>query len=239
MEKNDKAGSDREIKNEAKAPPPNNRPTEAKPLNRLHKTMKIALIISMVIDSLSTFVITAASFLPPIDAITENTPLHIILVHIAVSTLSFCQIGLVLVIGFSLIQWMYRCYRNLELIDQKGLTTTSNWTIICWFIPLLNWVRPFFIMKEIYFGTASDGRSLNMAQKAPFYISLWWTCWVTQGIMGRTSQIILNRDPSNILINVLSIGSNLFEIGAAVFLLRVIKEITELQNHRIPSIQSV
>lgn len=217
-------------------------PREPKPLNKLHKFLRIALTVSIVVDSLSTLDITAATLMPPLQTVDAATPLPVMLVHSGVTILSYCQIGIMLAIAFSLIQWMYRCYLNLEYVNQKGLTTTSSWTIIWWFIPILNWIKPYSIMKEIHLASASDGGSLNMKQLAPGFLKGWWACWVVQGwvvqgLLGRCSELLLNTDPSNIFINFLSIGSNIFEVGAAVFILKVLASITELQNNRIPAIQ--
>ena len=212
-------------------------PKEAKPLNLLHQMLKISLVLSMIVDSTSTLNIGVASVLPPIANIDENTPLHVVLVHAGVAVLSVCQIGLMLFIAFALIQWMYRCYLNLEFVKQKGLSTTSSWTIIWWFVPVYNWIRPYSMMKEIYLASATAGEEPDLKQKGPDYMKIWWACWVIQGLLGRSAELLMRYDPSSIIINFLSIGSNIFEIGAAVYLLKVLKVITEIQNKRIPGIQ--
>lgn len=47
------------------------------------------------------------------------------------------------------IQWFRRAYFNLHC-EISDLKFTENWAAIGWFIPILNWFRPYSIMTELY-----------------------------------------------------------------------------------------
>src|SRR5688572_9717366 len=50
--------------------------------------------------------------------------------------------------------WMRRSYINLKALGVRGLEYSPGWAVGCWFIPFVNLVRPYTIMKEIW--TRSD-----------------------------------------------------------------------------------
>ncbi len=85
------------------------------------------------------------------------------------------------------ILWFRRAYFNLhKLID--GLSFTENWAALCWFIPFINLVRPYKIMKELYSVSIvllnKNGVS-NYLNLNKFIVDVWWTLWILVNILSR------------------------------------------------------
>lgn len=89
--------------------------------------------------------------------------------------------------AITFILWFRRAYFNLHQKTQY-LKFSEGWAAGSWFVPFLNLVRPFQIMKELYTHTAellaekSDRKSLSNA-----LLGIWWFLWVVYSILGNIS----------------------------------------------------
>lgn len=87
------------------------------------------------------------------------------------------------------IQWMRRAYYNLHSLGTTGLRHTEGWAAGAWFIPFLNWVWPYEIMKDIWHATQQMAYLRNPQQ--PGYkhepgklVGWWWAFFILKGILG-------------------------------------------------------
>ena len=55
-----------------------------------------------------------------------------------------------------------------------------------WFVPFINVVRPYSMMKEMWIESSKliYGQTYNLVQNKKIIIS-WWTLWIISGIAGR------------------------------------------------------
>ena len=93
--------------------------------------------------------------------------------------------GLLVVTAIVFLIWMHRVYANLSSLDYRP-KQTPGWAVSSWFFPVLNIVRPFNAMKEIY--AASDPeRKVGepVAEDAPGLMVAWWMTWLIGGIIGQ------------------------------------------------------
>ncbi len=74
------------------------------------------------------------------------------------------------------IMWFRRAYYNIQL---AGLSTdyTEGWAAGCWFVPIMNWVRPYQIMKEIWNKT-QDATPAIIDHKTGSFIGVWWAVYL-------------------------------------------------------------
>ena len=100
----------------------------------------------------------------------------IVVVYVVVLLLSL--------IGF--IRWFRRSYYNLHL-KAEVLSYTEGWAAGSWFIPIINFVRPYKIMKELHLETNNliirADKNLEVSNYIVL-INLWWTLWITTTIVG-------------------------------------------------------
>lgn len=83
--------------------------------------------------------------------------------------------------------WIRRAYRNLLTLQQKPNEFSSGWAIGSYFVPLINYVRPYSIMKEIWFGSQPD-YNLPDESNDEYYkrlssntvLILWWTFFLIE-----------------------------------------------------------
>lgn len=83
------------------------------------------------------------------------------------------------------IRWFRRAYYNLR---ELGVNTKygDNMAVAAWFIPFLNFIRPFEIMKEIWQNTQSETIGKDHIEKTPLLV-IWWVLWLICGILGQIS----------------------------------------------------
>jgi hypothetical protein len=77
---------------------------------------------------------------------------------------------LLLVTAACFITWMYLEYRRAE---RAGATTrfAIGWAWGAWFVPILNWFRPYQVMEDVWGATAGRTRSRAL-------IGAWWGFYV-------------------------------------------------------------
>jgi len=130
------------------------------------------------------------------------------------------------------IMWFRRAYNNLHL---KGihLNYDESWASGSWFVPIMNFIRPYQIMKELYFETKNKlnlSVNVNENQLNTTFVGIWWTLWVIISILGQ----IEYRMPSETIdhfVNSTLVGiiGNFLGIPTAYFAIKVIKDYSEVE----------
>lgn len=82
-----------------------------------------------------------------------------------------------------LIMWLRRAYYNLHQLPNIHPEYSDGWAAGAWFVPFLNFVRPYTIMKEVWQNTqrAAWGRIVEPAT----VLSWWWAAFLLKLIIGR------------------------------------------------------
>jgi len=103
----------------------------------------------------------------------------------AVVKLLNAAISLAIIVVF--ICWFRRAYYNLHLLTDK-LSFKEGWAAGAWFVPFLNLVRPYRIMKEM----VEESQELLVDHKLADYndarvrrVRTWWTFWIVNFIVTR------------------------------------------------------
>lgn len=85
------------------------------------------------------------------------------------------------------IRWFRRAYANLHRLNDDTLTLshTEGWAAGAWFVPFMNLVRPYTIMKEIWNETQSaiPGKVEREGYQPTTLIGWWWACWISYNIL--------------------------------------------------------
>ncbi len=80
------------------------------------------------------------------------------------------------------IMWFRRSYFNLHSLGIR-LQHSEGWAAGAWFVPILNWFRPYQIMAEIWEQTQI--RINTPIQEPKILVGLWWGVWVLGKIIDR------------------------------------------------------
>ncbi len=82
-----------------------------------------------------------------------------------------------------LIMWLRRAYYNLHQVPGINPEYSDGWAAGAWFVPFLNFVRPYTIMREVWHDTqrAAWGRIVQPAN----VLGWWWAAFVIKLILGR------------------------------------------------------
>ena len=92
-----------------------------------------------------------------------------------------------------LIMWLRRAYYNLHQLPGINPEYSDGWAAGAWFVPFLNFVRPYTIMREVWQDTqrAAWGRIVEPGT----VLGWWWAAFLVKVIVGRiTTKMGSNAD---------------------------------------------
>lgn len=133
------------------------------------------------------------------------------------------------------IMWFRRAYFNLH---QKinYLEFSEGWAAGAWFVPILNYIRPYHIMKELYVETenylvknkTNYTKTLNLS-----LIGIWWASWIIVSIFDRISYR-LNTNSETIeemsTATLFSIVNEFITLPTCILAIKVIKDYNKVEN---------
>jgi hypothetical protein len=130
--------------------------------------------------------------------------------------------------------WLHRTYGNLVLVGSKRARFTRGWAVAYWFIPLVNLVRSFQVMKDLWLRSDSlNDRDAYDSLPAPAFLTGWWGMSLTWAALGRLVRF-MERDARTPLelINATDMGMLVNAIGlvAGVLAIKVVLEIDRRQQ---------
>jgi len=89
--------------------------------------------------------------------------------------------------AITFIQWFRRAYYNLHLRAEL-LSYTEGWAAGSWFVPIVNLIRPYRIMTELYEETNEllvkkvEGSNQYLSTT---FLSWWWGLWILNNFIGQ------------------------------------------------------
>jgi uncharacterized protein DUF4328 len=119
--------------------------------------------------------------------------------------------------------WLRLAYGNLALVGSKRSRFTRGGVLAYWFIPVVNLVRPFQIMKDLWLRSESmNDRDAYDQLPAPAFLSAWWGLFLARGglAMAVTSLVRQAGTPAD-LIDVTDLGIVVNLVGAVGVLLAI------------------
>jgi Domain of unknown function (DUF4328) len=88
-----------------------------------------------------------------------------------VDFLNKTQLVLLVVTAACFITWLYLEYRRVQRANEPT-RFEAGWAIGAWFVPFLNWFRPYQVMADVWNATA--GRRA----KSRALVGAWWGCYI-------------------------------------------------------------
>src|SRR6266513_6359483 len=136
--------------------------------------------------------------------------------------------------GIVWLVWLRQAYRNLALVGSKRSRFTTRQAVGYWFIPLVNLVRAYQVMKDLWLRSESmNDRDAYDDLPAPALLSGWWGMSLTWGALeqvvaatARGAQTSLDlTDVTDVALVGSAVG-----IVATVLAIRVVRGIDQRQQ---------
>ncbi len=130
------------------------------------------------------------------------------------------------------IQWFRRAYYNIGTISPTEFT--EGWAAGAWFVPILNWFRPYKIMAEINRKAHNllESNSVSERTNNQTWIGIWWALWVVGNILNQ----IAFRFPSNTLEDLQSATyinniTYLMDVPMGLIVCKIIWDYSKMEKH--------
>jgi predicted Zn finger-like uncharacterized protein len=150
------------------------------------------------------------------------------------SVLGFTQFFLFVVTGIFFLSWVYRANCNARRLGAKGMRFSPGWSVGYFFIPVLNFWKPYQAMKEIWKASSNPKNWAN--QSVGLVLGLWWTLWIVSSVLGhaafRTS-IQAKMVNEIILSSQLTFASDLISVPLCLVAIYIISRIYGMQMDKM------
>ena len=90
-----------------------------------------------------------------------------------------------IVTGVTFLMWIYRANLNARGFGATDMEFTPGWSVGYYFIPFINWFRPYQAMKEIWKVSTNPSDWKN--QPSSVLLGWWWTLWLVSSLFGHIS----------------------------------------------------
>lgn len=148
-----------------------------------------------------------------------------------------CQVVLYLVTAVIFLRWISRAYRNLGALSTWKTAFSPGWAIGSWFVPIINLVRPFRIVRETWwvstFPLDADRSIEGYKPDAPAAMTAWWAMYLITAVLGqmvfRFSSAATTL-PELLDLSYLSIVSDAAGIPTAILAIHVVRLISSRQD---------
>lgn len=164
----------------------------------------------------------------------------------------FLLIGVIFLVSFPVsiativlfLVWLYRAHKNLLSLKPTHLDFSPGWAVGWWFIPFLNLVKPYQVVREVWWESdpeIPDGPGFLSASLhyAPTYMGFWWGFWIASNILSNVASRVF--DPENTESLPFSGAwffiSSLVTAIAAVLAIVVVRDISRRQAERRENLQ--
>lgn len=97
------------------------------------------------------------------------------------------EVVALLVAGVLFIVWLHTVHRSSRM-DRTVMRHGSGWAIGGWFVPVLNFWRPFQIVSDVRRGATADAGA-----KPSFRQGWWWGTWLALSVSSSAVSFLYNR----------------------------------------------
>jgi hypothetical protein len=139
--------------------------------------------------------------------------------------------------------WLHRAYKNLPSLGQRHFRFTPGWAVGFFFIPFLNFFRPFQAMRELWHGSdprhwepddPPDGAKIQDRTGTPPLVGWWWALFCVSNVIANIAvrlslaESVASAQTSGVLMVV----SNILSIPSALVTIRLVGRLTRRQTEK-------
>jgi hypothetical protein len=132
--------------------------------------------------------------------------------------------------------WIHRVVRNAAVLGPAPKTSPRE-AVVAWFIPVVAYVWPYRIVRELYATTAWRGEHVagDWLESAPWLFPVWWLTWIVAQISGNMSfRHSLSDNPASVeLATTIDRVALPFTVIAALGATAVVRSITVRQEAQV------
>jgi len=148
-------------------------------------------------------------------------------------------IGVIQVCAFILtaivwLVWLYRAYANLKLVGSKKSQFTPGWAVGYWFVPLLNLVRAYQIVVDLWLRSDTQNAADTVASlPRPQLVSAWWAVYLIAAAVSRgAASLATDAHSAADLLSATNVNmlSDALSIAAALLAIAVVRGIDQRQQ---------
>jgi hypothetical protein len=141
--------------------------------------------------------------------------------------------------------WVFRAHKNLYALKVRGLEFTPGWAVGLWFIPFVNFVKPFQVMREIWHGSDPENEDNNKhtrsLKETPEILGFWWGVLLASIFTGYIANVMAGSETreENTFYPAALVLSTLLRFGALMLIILIVREITGRQELRFQNLAGV
>ncbi len=138
------------------------------------------------------------------------------------ATIGIIQMAMFAVTVVVFLMWIHRAYKNLPALRGRLPKYSPGWAVGSWFVPFLNLVRPYQIVREIWENAVGPEAGL---------VRWWWGLFLLSGFVGSVVAQSGGETISEVLTaSWLMLGSDALDIPAAVLAIFIVRRISTGQQ---------
>lgn len=156
---------------------------------------RTARLVFILLAAISALLVVLALGLPANVSPGDSLPRNTTLLYAGFSLLSILYLGLLIGSYVVLIRWLRRAYYNLHQLPGIYPEYSDGWAAGAWFVPFVNFWRPFTIMREVWQDTqlAAVGQIAVPAT----VLGWWWAMFILKLIVGRITWVMAKGSGDN------------------------------------------
>ena len=149
------------------------------------------------------------------------------------------QLGIYLTTAIAFLCWLSRAYRNLPVLSKWQREFGSGWAVGAWFVPFLNLVRPYKIVRETWWVSAHPeeadlgGEMTAVSPRGSFLLGSWWAVYLLMGFSGQiVFRLTMDANTADKLLSASYVGivADLLSGFGAILALAVVNVVTSSQR---------
>lgn len=150
------------------------------------------------------------------------------------------QLVMLIIVAIPFGMFLAQANRNVRALGAKDLNLeyTPGWMVGWFFIPFANFWKPYDAIKQVW--TAASTPHADPF-KMPWFFTIWWTTWISQGIVTTISARVFRTDTATtdglIIANWLDIFSEILAVVCTITAVMVIRAMHLRLEKRLQFVQ--
>ena len=129
--------------------------------------------------------------------------------------------------------WMNLASFNLQFLGAQGQRFSPRWAVGWWFVPIMNFFRPYQVMAEIWRGSTPTMLGEMTADwkrgPVPALLGWWWVSWLLSWFATLASVIDEDRPGDQVLLDVVAVA---LATCAGVLAILIVRRVTAMQEEK-------
>jgi hypothetical protein len=194
----------------------------------------IAIFSILVLLAFLNIIVSAWMILSPDTTIELDTGEIVDVAWIFVGLVAILEIAIRVVCAVVFLVWLHRVFGNLPVIGARNLEFSPGWAVGWWFIPFLNFVRPYQVVRELYSEShrAVENTGGEPSEPTTENVGFWWGTFLISGFVLRISDGMVggaNEAPSKYF-PVAHLAGNILFSSAAILAIVVVRNVNRWQE---------